>query len=54
MARFYTLRLRKVGMIKSSPQRMIAQGIARRFLNELEQELKGEAGRPGKEPACSA
>jgi NitT/TauT family transport system substrate-binding protein len=37
---FYALRLHEVGMIKSSPQKLIAQGTARRFLNELKQELK--------------
>jgi NitT/TauT family transport system substrate-binding protein len=39
--RFYTLRLHEVGMIKSSPQRIIAQGTDWRFLNELKKELKG-------------
>jgi len=39
--RFYALRLREAGMIKSSPQRLIAQGTDWRFLNELKQELKG-------------
>ena len=39
--RFYSLRLQEVGMIKSSPQKIIAQGTDWRFLNELKQELKG-------------
>jgi NitT/TauT family transport system substrate-binding protein len=39
--RFYALRLHEVGMIKSSPQKLIAQGTAWRFLNELKKELKG-------------
>jgi NitT/TauT family transport system substrate-binding protein len=38
--RFYTLRMNEVGMIKSSPQKMIAQGTDWRFLNELKKELK--------------
>jgi NitT/TauT family transport system substrate-binding protein len=39
--RFYALRLHEVGMIKSSPQKIIAEGTDWRFLNELKQELKG-------------
>jgi NitT/TauT family transport system substrate-binding protein len=39
--RFYGLRLHEVGMIKSSPQKLIAQGTDWRFLNELKKELKG-------------
>jgi NitT/TauT family transport system substrate-binding protein len=39
--RFYALRLHEVGMIKSSPNRLIAQGADWRFLNELKKELKG-------------
>ena len=39
--RFYALRLREAGMIKSSPQKIIAQGTDWRFLNELKKELKG-------------
>ena len=39
--RFYALRLREAGMIKSSPQRLIAEGTDWRFLNELKKELKG-------------
>jgi len=39
--RFYSLRLHEAGMIKSSPQKIIAQGTDWRFLNELKKELKG-------------
>jgi NitT/TauT family transport system substrate-binding protein len=39
--RFYALRLHEAGMIKSSPQKLIAQGTDWRFLNELRKELKG-------------
>jgi len=39
--RFYALRLHEAGMIKASPQKLIAQGTDWRFLNELKQELKG-------------
>jgi NitT/TauT family transport system substrate-binding protein len=39
--RFYALRLHEVGMIKSTPQKIIAEGTDWRFLNELRQELKG-------------
>ena len=38
--RFYALRLHEVGMIKSSPQKIIADGTDWRFLNELKRELK--------------
>jgi len=38
--RFHALRLHEVGMIKSTPQRLIAQGTDWRFLNELKRELK--------------
>jgi len=38
--RFYALRLREVGMIKSTPQKIIAQGTDWRFLRELKKELK--------------
>jgi len=38
--RFYALRLHEAGMIKSSPQKIIAQGADWRFLNELKRELK--------------
>ncbi len=39
--RFAALRLHEVGMIKSNPQKIIAQGTDWRFLNELKKELKG-------------
>ncbi len=39
--RFYALRLREAGMVKSSPQKIIAQGTDWRFLSELKMELKG-------------
>jgi NitT/TauT family transport system substrate-binding protein len=38
--RFYALRLRDAGFIKSSPQKIIAEGTDWRFLNELKRELK--------------
>ncbi len=38
--RFYSLRLHEAGMIKSSPQKIIAQGTDWRFLRELKKELK--------------
>ena len=38
--RFYALRLNEIGMIKSSPQKLIAQGTDWRFLRELKKELK--------------
>jgi NitT/TauT family transport system substrate-binding protein len=39
--RFYALRLREAGMIRSSPQKIIATGTDWRFVNELKKELKG-------------
>jgi NitT/TauT family transport system substrate-binding protein len=39
--RFYALRLHEAGMIKSTPQKLIAQGTDWRFLNALKKELKG-------------
>jgi NitT/TauT family transport system substrate-binding protein len=38
--RFYALRMNEVGMIKSTPNQLIAQGTDWRFLNELKRELK--------------
>ncbi len=38
--RFYALRLKDVGLIKSTPQRILAQGTDWRFFNELKKELK--------------
>lgn len=39
--RFHALRLRGVGLLKSSPQQIIANGTDWRFLDELKRELKG-------------
>jgi NitT/TauT family transport system substrate-binding protein len=39
--RFYALRLQEAGMIKSSPQKIIAEGTDWRFFNELKKEMKG-------------
>jgi NitT/TauT family transport system substrate-binding protein len=38
--RFYALRLQEVGLIKSTPQKIIADGTNWHFLNELKRELK--------------
>jgi NitT/TauT family transport system substrate-binding protein len=38
--RFYSLRLREAGMIKSAPNNIAAQGTDWRFFNELKRELK--------------
>ena len=38
--RFWALRLHEAGMIKSSPNRIIAQGTDWRALNQLKTELK--------------
>jgi len=38
--RFYALRLHEVGMVKLTPQKIIAQGTNWRFLNELRKEMK--------------
>jgi NitT/TauT family transport system substrate-binding protein len=38
--RFYALRLREAGLIRSTPQKIIAEGTDWRFLNELKRELK--------------
>jgi NitT/TauT family transport system substrate-binding protein len=38
--RYYALRLREAGMIKSTPQQIIADHTDWRFLNELKRELK--------------
>ena len=38
--RFYALRLREAGLIRSSPQKIIAENTDWRFLNELKRELK--------------
>jgi NitT/TauT family transport system substrate-binding protein len=39
--RFYALRLHELGIIKSTPQKIIAQGTEWRFFNELKKEMKG-------------
>ena len=39
--RFYALRLHEAGMIKTSPNKLIAQSVDWRFMNELRRELKG-------------
>jgi NitT/TauT family transport system substrate-binding protein len=38
--RFFALRLHEVGMIKSSPNALLAEGTDWRFVNELKRELK--------------
>jgi NitT/TauT family transport system substrate-binding protein len=38
--RYYALRLHEAGMVKSTPNKIIAQGTDWRFLNELKRELK--------------
>jgi len=38
--RYYALRLHEAGMIKSSPQKILAEATDFRFLNELKKELK--------------
>jgi NitT/TauT family transport system substrate-binding protein len=38
--RFYALRLHEASMVKSSPQKIIADGTDWRFINELKRELK--------------
>ncbi len=39
--RSYSLRLREIGLIKSDPNKIIANGTDWRFFNELKKELKG-------------
>jgi NitT/TauT family transport system substrate-binding protein len=39
--RFLALRMHEAGVIKSSPQKIIADGMDWRFVNELKKELKG-------------
>jgi len=38
--RFFGMRLHEVGLIKTTPQKLIAQGTDWRFLNALRKELK--------------
>ena len=39
--RFYALRLQEAGLLKSTPQKIIAQGTDWRFLTALKKEMKG-------------
>ncbi len=39
--RFYALRMHEAGLIKSTPQKIIAEGTDWRFLDEIKRELKG-------------
>ena len=39
--RFYGLRLHEANMIRSTPQKIIAQSTDWRFINELKKELRG-------------
>jgi NitT/TauT family transport system substrate-binding protein len=39
--RYYALRLREAGLVKASPQKILADGTDWRFVNELKKELKG-------------
>jgi NitT/TauT family transport system substrate-binding protein len=36
--RFWSLRLREVGIVKSDPKKLLAQGSDWRFVNELKKE----------------
>ena len=38
--RFYAVRLHEVGMIRSSPNPLLAEGADWRFVNEFKRELK--------------
>ena len=38
--RFYALRLREAGMVKSPPQKLVSQGTDWRALDQLKRELK--------------
>lgn len=38
--RFYALRLHEVGLIKTSPAKLIAQGTDWRLFNDLKREMK--------------
>jgi NitT/TauT family transport system substrate-binding protein len=38
--RFYALRMRETGFVKSSPQKIIAEGTEWHFLDEIKRELK--------------
>jgi NitT/TauT family transport system substrate-binding protein len=39
--RFYSLRLRESGLIRATPNKILADGTDWRFFNELKRELKG-------------
>ena len=39
--RFFALRMHESGVIKLSPQKIIADGMDCRFVNELKKELRG-------------
>jgi NitT/TauT family transport system substrate-binding protein len=38
--RFYALRLHEAGMLRTSPNALLAEGTDWRFVNELKRELK--------------
>ncbi len=38
--RFHALRLKEVGLLSASPDRVIAEGTDWRFLNEIKRELE--------------
>jgi NitT/TauT family transport system substrate-binding protein len=52
--RFWALRLREAGIIKSSPSRIITQGTDWRFFNELKRETQELSMRAGcsRAPSC--
>ncbi len=50
--RFYALRLNEVGLIKSSPNDIVARSADWRYLNELKTELKGFAAAPTSQFYC--
>lgn len=39
--RYYALRLREAGLIKSNPQQLLSRGAELRFVEQLKKELKG-------------
>ena len=39
--RFYALRLHEAGLVKSSPQKLLAQGTDWRFIEQIKREMKG-------------
>ncbi len=43
--RFYALRLHETGLLKTSPQKILARNTDWRFFNELKKELKAKDGR---------